>query len=73
VTSQLKGTPACPALLQILYSSDATMSGTLAMLMDAAFNRAFIEDTEMEIIYDTSCIDPQLKAEGTEVKATFIE
>lgn len=43
------------------------------MLMDAAFNRAFIEDTEMEIIYDTSCIDPQLKAEGTEVKATFIE
>jgi hypothetical protein len=27
----------------------------------------------MEIIYDTSCIDPQLKAEGTEVKATFIE
>lgn len=49
------------------------ISGALAMLMDAAFNRAFIEDTEMEIIYDTFCIDPQLKADGIKVKATFIE
>lgn len=49
------------------------MLAALAMLMDVAFNRAFIEDTEMEITYTTSCIDPQLKAEGTEVKAKFIE
>lgn len=41
--------------------------------MDAAFNRAFIEDTEMEITYDTSCIDPYLKAEDTEVTAKLIE
>lgn len=49
------------------------MLAALAMIMDVAFNRAFIEDTEMEITYTTSCIDPQLKAEGTEVKAKFIE
>lgn len=43
------------------------------MLMDVVFNRAFIEDIEMEIIYDIFCIDFQLKVEGIEVKVIFIE
>lgn len=68
-----RGIPACSAALQISGFLYATLLAALAMLMDAAFNRAFIEDPEMEITYDTSCIDPYLKAEGTEVKAKFIE
>lgn len=68
-----RGFPACTASLQILSFFYATLLAAVAMLMDAAFNRAFIEDTEIEITYDTSCIGPYLKAEGTEVKANFIE